>query len=63
MGRINNMPPEERFTRSVFGVILGVSFFFPWGRWVALVLGILFLMSAWQGYCVTCEVYKKMSVK
>jgi len=25
MGRINNMPPEERFTRTGFGIILIMS--------------------------------------
>ena len=61
MGRINNMPPEERFTRTVFGIILMISFIFPWGKWIALILGILFLISAWEGYCVTCEMYKKIA--
>lgn len=59
MNRINNVKPEERFTRTVFGVIMIVSAFISWGKWVTLVLGVLFLISAWQGYCVTCELYKK----
>ena len=63
MGRINNMPPEERFTRTTFGAIMILSFFVSWGRWVILVLGVLFLISAWQGYCATCEMYKKMQSK
>ena len=58
MGRKNNMPTEERFTRTVFGVILILSACVSWGKWVALILGILFLISAWQGYCVTCAWYK-----
>jgi len=59
MSRVNNIPPEDRFTRTLFGVIMIAAAFFPWGRWVVMVLGILFLISAWQGYCVTCEMYKK----
>ncbi|MDP2652838.1 MAG: DUF2892 domain-containing protein [Candidatus Omnitrophota bacterium] len=58
MGRINNMKPEERFTRTVFGVIMILAAFVSWGKWVVMVLGALFLVSAWQGYCVTCEMYK-----
>ena len=60
MPRINNMSPEERFTRTTFGVIMIAAAFFAWGKWVIFVLGILFLISAWQGYCVTCEMYKRM---
>ena len=60
MGKINNMPPEERFTRTVFGVILILSAMVSWGKWVALILGMLFLISAWQGYCATCQMYKKL---
>jgi len=61
MFRVNNMPPEERFTRTVFGVIMIGAAFFSWGKWIVLILGILFLISAWQGYCATCEMYKKMA--
>lgn len=61
MRRINNMPPEERFTRTVFGVVLVLATFISWGQWIAFVLGILFLISAWQGYCATCELYKKIN--
>ena len=63
MRRIQNMKPEERFTRTVFGVIMILSAFIGWGKWVILVLGVLFLISAWQGYCVTCEMYKKLNEK
>ena len=59
MIRVNNLSPEDRFTRTVFGVIMIASVFVSWGRWITMVLGILFLISAWQGYCVTCEMYKK----
>jgi len=55
------MPPEEVFTRTVFAVILIGSFFVSWGRWVSLILGILFLISAYQGFCITCYLYKKYS--
>lgn len=63
MGRINNMPEEERFTRTLFGVIMMGSALVGWGKWVVFVLGFLFLVSAWQGYCATCEAYKKLVKK
>lgn len=61
MGRISNMPPEERFTRTFVGIILAVSSFFVWGKWAALALGILFLVSAWNGFCFTCELCRKFN--
>ena len=63
MGRISNMPEEERFTRTLFGVIMIGSVFVGWGKWVIFVLGVLFLISAWLGYCATCEAYKKLIKK
>ena len=60
MRRINNMKPEDRFTRTLFGIIMIGVAFVGWGKWVVLVLGVLFLISAWEGYCVTCELYKKL---
>ena len=63
MGRISNMPPEERFTRAFVGTVLVVSSFFVRGKWVALVLEILFLASEWNGFCLTCEVYRKFNNK
>ena len=59
MRRINNLAPEDRFTRTVFGTIMILSALVSWGKWVVFILGVLFLISAWQGYCVTCEMYKK----
>lgn len=59
--RVGQMKPEEIFTRTVFAVVLIGSSFFPWCRWVALVLGILFLISALQGFCLTCWLYKKFA--
>ena len=56
--RVGNMKPEEVFTRTVFGLIMIASAFFGWGRWVMLVLGVLFLISAYQGFCLTCVLYK-----
>jgi hypothetical protein len=53
------MPPEEVFTRTVFGIIMIASAFVSWGRWVMLVLGVLFLVSAFQGICLTCVFYRK----
>lgn len=61
--RMNNMPPEERFSRTLFGVVLIFAALISWGKWIAFILGILFLISAWQGYCATCELYKKISKK
>lgn len=61
--RVGQMPPEEVFTRTVFGVIMIVSAFVHWGRWVVFTLGILFLISAWQGFCLTCYWYKKFVKK
>ena len=57
------MPPEERFTRTLFGVILIGTIFVSWGKWVTLVLGILFLISAWHGFCATCYIYRKFFQK
>ena len=63
MRRINNMSPEERFTRITFGVIMILSGFIAWGKWIVMILGVLFLISAWHGYCATCEMYKKILKK
>ena len=63
MPRVNNMKPEERFTRTLFGIIMIGSAFVSWGKWIVFVLGILFLVSAWQGYCATCEMYKNFTQK
>lgn len=56
--RPNNMKPEERFSRTVVGILMITAAFVSWGKWLSLVLGILFLVSAWLGYCFTCELYK-----
>ncbi len=61
--RKGTMPEEEVFTRMVMGVLLVFTAFFSWGRWVALVLGVLFLLSALQGVCLTCILYKKFIKK
>ena len=63
MKRVNNMQPEERFTRTLFGIVMIAASFISWGKWIMLVLGVLFLVSAWQGYCFTCEMYKKLNQK
>ena len=60
---VNTMPEEERFTRTFFGVMMILCAFVGWGKWVILVLGVLFLLSAWLGYCATCEAYKKLMKK
>jgi hypothetical protein len=61
--RVNNMPPEERFTRTLFGVIMILAAFVNWGKWIVLILGALFLISAWQGYCATCALYRRFQKK
>ena len=61
--RVGNMKPEEIFTRTVFGCVMIGAFFFSWGRWITLVLGVLFIISALQGFCITCVVYKKFFEK
>ena len=57
--RVGSMPPEEVFSRALFGVVLILSFFASWGRWAALVMGVLFLVSALSGVCLTCIFYRK----
>lgn len=61
--RVGQMKPEEVVARITFGVLLIGSSFFPWGRWVALALGVLFLISAFQGFCLTCWLYKVFAGK
>ena len=61
--RVGTMPPEECFSRTLIGCILVISAFFSWGRWVSLVLGILFLVSVLTGVCLTCLLYKKFFMK
>ena len=63
MKRIGSMKEEEVFTRIVFGVTLILTPFMPGGPWIAFVLGILFLISAFQGFCLTCYLYKKFRKK
>lgn len=63
MQRTGQMPPEEVFSRLLFGLVLVGSCFFSWGRWVAGVLGLLFVISALSGFCLTCWLYKKFFSK
>jgi len=58
-----NIPPEDRFSRALFGVILTTAVFYSAGKWVAFTLGVLFLISAIQGFCLTCYLYKKFAKK
>jgi len=55
-----NISKADKFTRTVFGIIMIGAFFVSWGKWITMLLGILFLISAVTGYCVTCELYKKL---
>ena len=61
MIRVNTMKPEERSTRTLIGIILIGTAFVSWGKWVAFTLGVLFIASAWLGYCATCEAYEKFN--
>ena len=61
--RVRNMAPEEIFTRTVFGLIMIAATFISWGKWATFVLGIMFLISAAQGFCITCVFYKKFLAK
>ncbi|MFX1511244.1 MAG: DUF2892 domain-containing protein [Promethearchaeota archaeon] len=54
---------RDRFTRAVFGIILIISFFFSWGIYAALILGILLIVSALTGLCITCYVYQRVFEK
>jgi len=52
------MRPEERFTKTLFGVVLILSFFVSGGKWLALSLGFLLLVSAAWGICWSCKISK-----
>lgn len=56
--RVGQMKPEEVFSRTTIGIILILSSFFSWGKWVALMVGVLFLVSVLSGICLLCELYK-----
>lgn len=60
MIRVNTMPPEERLARTVFGVVMVGAAFVSWGKWIVFMLGIMFLLSAWLGYCSLCEAGRKI---
>ncbi len=48
------MKKEERVSKILFGVILIAAAFIPGGRWVAMGLGIVFLLSALLSGCAGC---------
>ncbi len=52
------MKSEERFVKMVFGGFLVMAFFVSWGKWLALGLGVLFLISAAWGICWSCYLKK-----
>ena len=54
------MNNSTKFTRTVFGIIMIVALFFSWGKYVVVILGILFLISAATGFCITCIIYDKI---
>ena len=53
--RPNTMKSEERYGRTVFGLMMMLAAFVSWGKWVVFALGFIFVVSAWQGYCSTCQ--------
>jgi uncharacterized iron-regulated membrane protein len=57
---MKNLPDSYRFTRTVFGIIMILALFFTWGKYVVAILGVLFLISAATGFCLTCFVYNKI---
>ena len=59
MGKDKSLPREEVVSRTIFGVLLILSLFVSWGKWINLVLGVLFILSALKGGCVLCSFYKK----
>jgi len=61
--RIGQMPAEEIFSRNLFGIVMILATFISWGKWITFTLGILFLLSAFQGVCWTCLFYKKFFQK
>jgi hypothetical protein len=56
----NNMPKNYRFTRTIFGIIMISAIFYPQGKYVVAVLGALFILSAFNGFCITCWLYDKI---
>jgi hypothetical protein len=56
----NNLPPKFRFTRTVFAIIMIGAMFFEWGKYAVAILGVLFLISAATGFCITCKLYEKV---
>lgn len=55
-----NMPPNYRFTRTIFGIIMIAALWFSWGKYLVAVLGALFIISAYNGFCITCWLYDKI---
>lgn len=55
-----NLTESYRFTRIVFGIIMIAALFFEWGKYAVAVLGVLFLISAATGFCITCWIYDKI---
>ena len=53
-----NMSSEEVFSRTIFGIVMLLVPFISWWKWVIFVLGFLFLISAYQGFCFTCALYR-----
>lgn len=49
------MSIQERISKIFFGVLLILSFFVQYGRWIALILGVVFLASALYGFCYKCQ--------
>jgi len=61
--RKKKMPIEEIVTRVIFGFLLVGASFFSWGKWVSLSIGILFILSASQNFCLSCYLSKLFQPK
>jgi hypothetical protein len=49
------MSNDERFSKFFFGILLIGAFFISWGRWIALGLGLLFIISSTYKLCIGCK--------
>ena len=56
-----NVSAEERQTRAFVGGLLIISAFFSVGKWIAIAIGALFLISSKWGYCATNALFKKLN--
>jgi pentapeptide MXKDX repeat protein len=57
------MSESERFSKFFFGILLVISFLLPCGKWLALLVGALFLVSSVHGLCVGCKCKQFLNTK